>query len=86
MAQVRDLGATKELLTHHLQDLDTILAALRRHHGGFNAGLHLRNVQDPPELLRGPCGMRLVVLRSVLPCPVCLPLHHADQPPGIICR
>ena len=31
--QVRDLGATKELLAHHLSDLDDILAARRIRNG-----------------------------------------------------
>jgi hypothetical protein len=32
---VRDLGATRELLAHHLSDLDDILAALRIRNGAF---------------------------------------------------
>lgn len=31
--QVRDLGATRELLHHHLNDLDDILSALRSRNG-----------------------------------------------------
>ena len=34
-SQVRDLGATRELLAHHLSDLDDILAALRIRNGAF---------------------------------------------------
>lgn len=35
--QVRDLGATRELLAHHLSDLDDILAALRIRNGAFSS-------------------------------------------------
>lgn len=31
--QVRDLGATRELLSHHLSDLDDILSVLRIRNG-----------------------------------------------------
>ena len=77
-SQVRDLGATRELLAHHLSDLDDILAALRIRNGAFPSARS--RFSTSPTLRKQRKGKRTTVA-SATACPCgCLGVHSGAWP------